>query len=391
MNILIITAMFPPIQTGSSFYAEDVAKALKSRGHNVTVVTLENEEAMVDNREFPAHRLRAIHLENLFKNHFKHFRISSCFLQNYKRVNQIIKTNHSDIIFLVSHYHDIAFLAIVASLLNRIPLVCSVNTQLQLINLTTGKILNFCDRLICGELVLPFCQKILSLDTEIERYLTDVYKEHIATKSVIVPYGFHGDIEFFNNHNHDYELHNQLLGIGSIIEQRNFLSSITLFSKLINIFPNLRFKIIGHVYYDAALKLTKNLRIEDKVIFTGELPHQEVLEEIQKSDIYMGIISGKYVGLGTATLESMLMGIPVVANVPPNLFGENLLFDMQNYVYADLSRPEHLVEKITTLLQQKDLREKIGKNGKKLVKEHLDWDIISEKIENLFVEVCKKT
>ncbi len=391
MNILIMTAMFPPIQTGSSFYADDVAKALKRRGHHVTVITLENKEAMVDNPGFPVHRLHAIHLENLFKNHFKHFRISSCFLQNYKRVNQIIKDNHTDIIFLVSHYHDIAFIAIAASLYNKISLVSSVNTQLQLINQAAAKILNLFDRLICGKFVLPFCQKILSLDTEIERYLTDVYKENIATKSVIIPYGFHGDIEVFNNHNHDYESHNQLLGIGSIIEQRNFLSSITLFSKLINIFPQLRFKIIGHVYYDAALKLTKELHIEDKVIFTGELPHERVLEEIQKSDIHVGILSGNYVGLGTATLESMLMGIPVVANVPPNLFGENLLFDMQNYVYADLSRPQHLVEKITTLFQQKDLREKIGKSGQKLVKEHLDWDIISEKIENLFVEVCKKT
>ncbi len=383
MNILIITAMFPPIQTGSSFYAEDVAKALIRRGHGVTVVTLKNKEANGDKQEFSVHRLRAVHLENLFKNHFKHFRISSCFPGNYRRVNQIIKKDRIDIIFLVSHYHDISFLAVASSLYNKIPLIVSVNTQLQVIHKRSAKLLNYCDRLICGNFIIPFCRKIVSLDTEIERYLIDVHRDHIGEKSVIIPYGFHGDIETFKNHHHDYSLHNQLLGIGSVIEQRNFVSAVRIFHALSGMFPDLKFKILGHVYYDAALKLTKNLGLEDRVIFTGELPHDKVLEEIKKSDLHMGILSGEYVGLGTATLESMLMGIPIVANVSPDLFRATLLFDMQNYVYADLSRPGEIVEKITALLQRKDLRERVGKGGRELVTEHLNWKRVAKQMEHL--------
>ncbi len=383
MNILIITAMFPPIQTGSSFYAEDVAKALIGRGHRVTVVTLENKEAEGDKQDFPVHRLKAVHLENLFKNHFKHFRISSCFLGNCRRLNQIIRKDQIDILFLISHYHDISFLAVAASLYNKIPLVVSVNTQLQVIRKRSSKLLHFCDRLICGKLIFPFCCKILSLDTEIERYLIDVHRDHIGEKSVIIPYGLHGDIEAFNNHDHDYTLHNQLLGIGSVIEQRNFVSAVRIFHELSGRFPDLKFKIIGHVYYDAALKLAKELDVEDRVIFTGELPHEKVLEEIQKSDVHMGILSGEYVGLGTATLESMLMGIPIVANVSPDLFGETLLFDMQNYIRADLNRPGEIIEKMTALLQEKDLREKVGKGGRKLVNDHLNWNKVGVQMEKL--------
>ena len=39
MNIALINNLFPPINTGSSFYTSDVADNLIKSGHNVTVIT----------------------------------------------------------------------------------------------------------------------------------------------------------------------------------------------------------------------------------------------------------------------------------------------------------------------------------------------------------------
>ena len=44
MNILLVSAMFPPMVTGTSFYARNLAGALSEDGHKVSVVTVENND-----------------------------------------------------------------------------------------------------------------------------------------------------------------------------------------------------------------------------------------------------------------------------------------------------------------------------------------------------------
>jgi len=382
MNILLMTSMFPPIRTGSSFYAEDLAFALKRNGHEIAVVTLKNKEASPDQYVFPVHRFPAIYLGNLFNNYFKHFRICSIYPGNYKRLRKLIQRYKPDIIILVSHYHDIGFLAVTASRRHAIPIVCTINTQLQLLAPLPRRIMRFLDCLICGRMILPSCSGIISLDTEIERYVFEAYPKNIANKSKIIPYGIHGNMEDFLRYNRDYRLHGQVIGVGAVIQQRNFLSSITLFSRLLNEFPELRFKIIGHLYYNEALNLAAKLGIRDRVIFTGELPRDEVLEEIRSRDLYLGIVSGEYVGLGSATIEAMLLGLPVVSNAPPGLLGEPPLVDMRDYVFADPRRLDLAVEKTAKLLRDKGLRETMGRKGREFVMQNLNWDFVSAKMDS---------
>src|SRR5205085_10404778 len=39
MRILVVSSWYPPIQSGSSFWAESLVTALRQRGHDVRVVT----------------------------------------------------------------------------------------------------------------------------------------------------------------------------------------------------------------------------------------------------------------------------------------------------------------------------------------------------------------
>jgi glycosyltransferase involved in cell wall biosynthesis len=199
---------------------------------------------------------------------------------------------------------------------------------------------------------------------------------------VVIPYGYHGEVKH-SFIRHDYGYHGQIIGVGAVIEQRNFIFSMGIFKELLKEFPNLKFKIIGHVYYTESVKRCEELGLGGKVIFSGELPHGEVLQEMERSDIYMGIFSGKYVGLGTATIESMLMGVPVVANVPSDLFYENRLQDMEEYAFADTGRADEVKRKVSHLLRNEALREKIGKGGQNFVRTYLNWECIAEKVGNL--------
>ncbi len=267
MNILLVSAMFPPIRTGTSFYSKNLAETLTHMGHKVTVVTLRNDDTDDDRYGFETIRLKAIHFS--FKNYFKHFRISSVFLSNYFAVSGIVKKNNIGIVLLVNHYLDIAFPAIFAAKSNKIPLIISVGTQLQSLHPFRNKLLIFLDRLIPGRLVFPFCTRIVAWDKEIERYLWNVQRLKIAQKTIIIPFGINGNQNEFISYRHNYDRTDQIIGVGAIISQRNYHYHLHVFKELLKKYPDLTLKIIGHIYKPASIELARKLGISSHVIFTG--------------------------------------------------------------------------------------------------------------------------
>lgn len=384
MKILIVTAMFPPIRTGTSNYSKNIAETLKDLGHDVTLVTLENELSKKDRYNFPVYRLRATKIP--LKNYFKHFRISCIYPGNYSKLYKIAKNCQAEVILLVNHYLDIAFPTIYVAKKLRLPLVVVVATELYSLNPGRDKILNILDKLICGKLIFNHCQKIIALDREIRRYLSDVQGREILAKTVIVPYGPNGEINFYLKYRHDYSHLNQIIGIGSIIEQRNFIFLIHLFKKLLKFYPRLKLKIIGHVYYKVTPKLVEKLNLADKVEFTGEMPHDQVLAELQKSAFYCGMLSGEYAALGTATIEAMLMGVPIVTNVPKNLLGKPRLKDMENFIFTDGVSLEKVFPKLKKLMSNERLRQKIGQNGRKFVQKNLNWENVAQQMAKVLYQ-----
>lgn len=386
MNILLVSAMFPPIRTGTSYYSSNLAAALTVRGHQVRIVTLENEDAGREDVPFPVDRLSALHFP--VKNYFKHFRIASLWPSNYRRLKEIAVAHEAEVIFLVNHYLDIVFPAIYASQKLGIPLVCSVGTQLQSLRPSRNAILNIGDRLICGQLVFPFCKRIVAWDAQIMAYLRDVQGARVMTKSRIVNFGPNGDCRALLAQEHDTEFHGQLIGVGSVTEQRSFVPLIQAFKKLTERFPALRLKIIGHVYYDAAVREVAALGLGSRVEFVGEQSHENVLEAMKCSDAYFVSLTGRYVGLGTATLEAMMLGVPVVANVPLDLLGSVMLKDMEHIVHCDGLIPETIARRLEQLLNDRELRRTVGQGGRSFVKQYLNWEKVAEDMEHLLSDVC---
>jgi glycosyltransferase involved in cell wall biosynthesis len=382
MNILVVSAMFPPMRTGTSFYARNIVQALINHGNNIITVTVKNNEVIEEQNDFEIHRIKALKFN--LKKFFKHLRISSIFPSNYRYISKLVKTNNIEIILLVNHYLDIAFPTIYASRKNKVPLFVSVGTQMQSLNPFKNSVLRFLDKFICGNFIFPFCEKIIAWDSEIQRYLKEVQGGAILNKTRIVSYGVNGDYNVFMQHAHNYNDVKQILCVGSVIGQRNYIFIVKIFSEIIKSFPDIKLKIIGHVYDNNAFQLAKNLGLEGKVVFTGEKPHSYVLKEMKQTTIFYGVATGLYAGLGTSTAEAMLLGVPTIARCPSNLFGEENLFDMENFIYSNGITEIDLYNKIKQLLAKPDIREKIGQGGRKFVQENMNWDKVANEMIALF-------
>jgi glycosyltransferase involved in cell wall biosynthesis len=379
VKVLLVSAMFPPIRTGTSFYAKNLASSLVARGHSVSVVALENDEGDHEHYPFRLRRLPAFHLR--FLKFFKHFRICSIYLGNFHRMRKVAKECEADVVLLVNHYLDIAFPAIYAAKALGLPLICSVGTQLQSSNPWRHKLLNVFDRLICGNLVFPHCTKVIAWDREILRYLVEVHGPAIEKKCEIVNYGVNGDPTQLLNHQHDYALHNQILCIGSVIKQRSYVPLVRAFALIADAFPQLQIKIIGHIYFEEAVHTARQLGVADRVVFTGELPHTIVLEELSRSDAYYVSLTGRYLGLGTATIEAMLMGVPSIANIPGDLLGTVRIEDGTHLVIANDASPESIAGKLRSVLLDPQLRHRVGQGGRCLIQEQMSWDKVARDLE----------
>jgi glycosyltransferase involved in cell wall biosynthesis len=375
VKIVIVSGMYPPIRTGTAFYSKNIAEALVKDGHAVRVVALQPED-LSDGELFPISRLRAFNLP--LPGFFKHFRISSLYLSNYRNMTQILRESNADAVLLVNHYLDIAFPTIWATRRLKIPLLCSVGTQLQSQNRNRNRILNFLDRLVCGRMVFPFCDRVIAWDTQIRQYLEDVHGSIVTAKTSIVNYGVNGQVGDFLSHTHSYTKHNQILGVGAVSEQRSFVPLVRAFAIIADVYPSLRLKIIGHVYFTEAVRLAEELGLSHRVIFAGELPHDEVLHEMTRSDIFYSSLTAKYVGLGTATIEAMLIGLPTMVNTPLDLLGVCKLDDGRDIIHCPCTEPRDIADRLRTTLNDASLRARVGQGGRTFIQNNMNWQKIAQ-------------
>jgi glycosyltransferase involved in cell wall biosynthesis len=372
--------MYPPMRTGTAFYTRNLAHALQSHGHQVEIVTLGDAGTVIE-EGLTVHKLAAFSMP--LAGFFKHFRLCAWNPVNWWRLYRIAIHSEADAILLVNHYLDIAFPARFAAWLNRIPLVCSVGTQLQSLNPHRNRFLNVLDRLVCGLLVFPGCTRIVAWDTQIRQYLQDVQGIEILRKVVIINYGVNGDPDLLLSRQHDYEVDNVILGVGAVSEQRSFLPLVQAFAQLAPKYARLRLRIVGHIYYDAAPRLAVELGLADRIEFMGEMSHEQVIDQMQRAALFYSSLTGQYVGLGTATIEAMLLGLPTVVNTPLDLLGAGILVDQQHLIQSTSGDPAEIAARLELLLADINLRRRVGEGGRMFVEQHLNWGVVAQQMANV--------
>ena len=386
MNILVVGGMYPPMRTGTAFYTRNMALALKARGHSVTVLTQGEPDPADHNDGLDVRRLPAMRLP--MAGFFKHYQLCAFDPRNWLRARRIAHEVQADAILLVNHYLDIAFPAAFAAWSRAIPLVCSVGTQLQSLDPRRNRILNMLDRLVCGMLVFPRCQRIVAWDTQIRQYLEDVQGPSILDKTVIVNYGVNGDSSHLLARQHDYQARHVILGVGAVSEQRSFVPLVRAFALLASEFPQLHLRIVGHVYFDAAPRLAAELGLAGRVEFLGEQSHERVVEEMHNADLFFSSLTGKYVGLGTAAIEAMLLSVPTVVNTPLDLLGTGMLIDGEHLIQCRQSEPEAIAANIRKLLADAGLRQRVGLGGRAFVRQYLNWEVVARDMEQVLLNAA---
>lgn len=155
---------------------------------------------------------------------------------------------------------------------------------------------------------------------------------------------------------------------------------------------NVQFLIVGGGSDEEMLKeLTKELHLENRVIFTGQVTREEVTKYRKASDIFAA--PSRSEGLGNAFLSAMASRLPVVATQEGGL--ADFIFDEKHNADKPMTAwvvgkdsPEQIAEAVKDILEHPEKVKKVTDTSRKMVEEKYDWDIIARDMnKNVFTKI----
>ncbi|MBI3634363.1 MAG: glycosyltransferase family 4 protein [Candidatus Yonathbacteria bacterium] len=152
---------------------------------------------------------------------------------------------------------------------------------------------------------------------------------------------------------------------------------------------HIKFLVLGIGPDEEMLRLlARNLGVEDRVHFLGQVLHTDMPKYLKISNIF--IRPSRSEGLGNSFLEAMAAGLPVIATpvggIPDFLFDPDTNPDHEpTGLFASVDDPASIARQVNRLLDDHNLAMKLFTNGHTLVVKKYDWSlIVKEMSEKVF-------
>jgi glycosyltransferase involved in cell wall biosynthesis len=219
---------------------------------------------------------------------------------------------------------------------------------------------------------------------EVEQYKSQGVSEE---KIDIVPNGI--DLAEFKNlpprgifrQKYGLKENNQvILFLGRVHKIKGIDLLISAFASLVEDFSDAKLVIAGpdDGYLPALEKLTAELGLEQRVIFTGLLYGDQKLAAYVDADVYALTSSNEV--FGVSVLEALACGTPVVVTDCCGI--ADIIKDKVGLVVPYETAP--LKEALCQMLEDDKKRQQYGRDGKALVREKYGWEQIAEQMESVY-------
>lgn len=176
-------------------------------------------------------------------------------------------------------------------------------------------------------------------------------------------------------HGNNVNIHKPcIVALGRLSEQKGFDLLIKSFSKIAQKYPEWNVIIIGEgEKKKELLDLVHHLKLTNRVSLIGRVKNSYSI--LQKADIF--VLSSRYEGFPNALLEAMASGLPVVSFNCPSGPAE-IIIDNYNGMLVPPGDIQKLSRAIETLIHNKSLRQKLGRNARKITARFSEEKIVSQ-------------
>ncbi len=138
--------------------------------------------------------------------------------------------------------------------------------------------------------------------------------------------------------------------------------------------PSYKLIIAGEGYLEVQLKnLASELGVTSRIIFFGRIEPLRVPEVLSASDVFARPSASE--GFGSAFLEAMAAGVPVIAAKVGGI--ADFVTDKETGLFCEIGDSDDLARKITILTRDRILRDDIVERSRKMAREKYDWSRVA--------------
>lgn len=304
-KILIFSSEFPPTLGGAGSVAEQNAIALAELGHDVTVLTKFRKEVKLPNEKL----FKMITVKTLPKLWFLGYMNATQF-KDY------------DFIFL----NDVASIYTAGLLFSKSLLtrcLCFLHgSEIESIYKSNNLIRKITWFKLFYSRALRFCKLIISPSYFLQnKFIYESKISDINWNKVIVSYAGVNERKFFPDIRHSLrkelsipENSILLVSVSRVVKEKGYPKKYEIFQNLITKHKKqLYWLIVGEGEYLEKLKnKVKQDSLQERVIFLGKLPRNELRKVYSSSDLFW-LLSDYEESFGLVYIEAQMCGIPVVA------------------------------------------------------------------------------
>ncbi len=181
-----------------------------------------------------------------------------------------------------------------------------------------------------------------------------------------------------------------ILHVGRQVEMKGTVYVIRAFAKIAQQVPEVELVIIG----DGPLRqrmqaLAQSLGLAQRVRFLGAQPHQTVMTWMRKAAMLVlpsvQTRTGRNEGLGMVFLEAAASGVPVIGSYQGGI--PEVIIDGETGLLVPQRDVEALAARMTQLLDDRSMREQMGRQARRLVEQRFNIRRQTEKLESFYESV----
>jgi N-acetylglucosaminyldiphosphoundecaprenol N-acetyl-beta-D-mannosaminyltransferase len=211
----------------------------------------------------------------------------------------------------------------------------------------------------------------------VSKELQEFYQSYLGKKAIYIP----NCLDSTPKKTSKLDMTN-IISVGRLSKEKGFDDLLRLFKKLTIKYPEWHLNIIGDgMERNNLLDLAKELKLDDKVIFRGYQNKESINELLCDSSIY--VMTSHTESFGLVLIEAMSAGVPCLAYTSAQGANEIISNGVDGYLIKDRNEDE-MIEKISELINDSKLRNKLGLNAKEKAKE-----FSKEKIVKIWENILK--